>query len=27
MDLAQWAAANAFGKPESEWLMNGHDVE
>jgi hypothetical protein len=27
MDLAQWAAANALGKPESEWLMNGHDVE
>ena len=27
MDLAQWAAANALGKPESEWLMNGRDVE
>jgi hypothetical protein len=27
MDLAQWAAANALGKPESEWLMNGCDVE
>jgi hypothetical protein len=26
-DLAQWAAANALGKPESEWLMNGRDVE
>ena len=26
MDLAQWAAANALGKPESEWLMNGRDV-
>ena len=23
LDLAQWAAANALGKPESEWLMNG----
>ena len=27
MDLAQWAAANALGKAESEWLMNGRDVE
>jgi hypothetical protein len=27
MDLAQWAAANALGKPESEWLMNGRDVD
>jgi hypothetical protein len=27
MDFAQWAAANALGKPESEWLMNGSDVE
>jgi hypothetical protein len=27
MDLAQWAAANALGKPESEWSMNGRDVE
>jgi hypothetical protein len=27
MYLAQWAAANALGKPESEWLMNGRDVE
>jgi len=27
VDLAQWAAANALGKPESEWLMNGRDVE
>jgi hypothetical protein len=27
MDLAQWAAANALGKPDSEWLMNGRDVE
>jgi hypothetical protein len=27
MDLAQWAAANALSKPESEWLMNGRDVE
>jgi hypothetical protein len=27
MDFAQWAAANALGKPESEWLMNGRDVE
>jgi hypothetical protein len=27
MDLAQWAAANALGKPESEWLMNGREVE
>jgi hypothetical protein len=27
IDLAQWAAANALGKPESEWLMNGRDVE
>ena len=27
MDLAQGAAANALGKPESEWLMNGRDVE
>jgi hypothetical protein len=27
MDLAQWAAANALGKPESEWLMNGRDAE
>ena len=26
MDLAQWAAANALGKPESEWLMNGRNV-
>jgi hypothetical protein len=26
MDLAQWAAANSLGKPESEWLMNGRDV-
>jgi hypothetical protein len=27
MDLAQWAAANALGKPESEWLMSGRDVD
>jgi len=27
IDLAQWSAANAFGKAESEWLMNGRDVE
>jgi hypothetical protein len=27
MDLAQWAAANALDKPDSEWLMNGRDVE
>jgi hypothetical protein len=25
--LAQWAAANALGKPESEWLRNGRDVD
>jgi hypothetical protein len=22
-----WAVANALGKPESEWLMYGRDVE
>jgi len=27
MDLGQWAAANALGKPESEWLRNGRDVK
>ena len=27
MDLAQWAAANALGKPESEWFMKRSDVE
>jgi hypothetical protein len=27
MDLAQWATANALGKAESEWSMNGHEVE
>jgi hypothetical protein len=27
MDLAQWAAANALSRPESEWLRNGRDVE
>ena len=27
IDLAQWAAANALGKPKCEWLMNGRDVE
>ena len=26
MDLAQWATANALGKPERQWLMNGRDV-
>jgi hypothetical protein len=26
MDLAQWAAANALGRPESEWLMKGRDA-
>ena len=27
MDLAQWAAASALSRPESEWLRNGRDVE
>jgi hypothetical protein len=26
LEFAQWAAANAFGKPESEWMKNGQDA-
>ena len=26
-ELAQWAAANAFGKPDSEWLSIGQELK
>jgi hypothetical protein len=26
VELAQWSAANAVGKPENEWLKNGREV-
>ena len=26
VELAQWSAANAIGKLESEWLKNGREV-
>jgi hypothetical protein len=26
VELAQWSAANALGKPESEWVKNGRKV-
>jgi hypothetical protein len=27
VELAQWAAANAFGKPDSEWLSIGQELK
>jgi hypothetical protein len=27
VDLARWAAANAFGKPDSEWLSIGQELK
>lgn len=26
VELAQWSAANAIGKPDGEWLKNGREV-